>query len=967
MTRSGFAALATRLLVATTVSLPAVIAAQPATVASRLITVSAAEAAVRTVDPGESGTIVFSVLNTSALPQDVTPAAVLPQRWQLLAPGGPFQLEPRQTAHQMVTVRVPANAAAGPYTVRYVITDAEGATVHALATFVVREKVRLSVEILDEPAFAVEGTTYSVRVHVVNAGNSPVEAGLRLRSLQKLAASALPDRFRLAPGEGQTTVVSVDARRVSGGVRRSDLEITAYRADAGQTVDTATAKATSRVRMVARASAGSSTTNEIPFVLTLGGSGPLDYSITNAQRGFTVEFAGGGAIVKGRSTRLSVSARFSDNARSPFDTRDQYRVAISGAWGELRGGNDRFGVSRLTETGITRLGGAGRINVGPVSATAYAARDDGFTRLGREAGASLAVQVWRGAELSLNASSMLDSNVLVGSARLKFGLGGLGKFDVEYGQPQRSGTRAEAGAWALEASGRPWGFSYQARRVIADSSWFGRLRGTKQDNLSVSTPSRYPLRLTARASLRTSDDSREALGPDSLPGFAVWTRTAQSSAVGIAFRDWLSVERRLTSNETSFLGSEWRRDESALVGRGKLSFGKWASLGVDATKGEGRDGAEAEPQQFVRIGGRATLRLGKYQSFDLNAEHQRTDQTATTAAAGRLSLGATANLRLPALRTELRLASSVNSGPGYSLSASGIATAMSLATRMHDVEIVQPLPVGLRLSVRARTIVSSRLPGGSQTVGIASLRIPFGVPGGVADASASGAVSVLLRDAESGRGVPSAIVVLNDQAVMTDARGRAEFAGLSPKAYTIQVDRTSLGPGRISTGDEPLVVNVMRGKPTIVTVTVSASATLSGTVLRFDIPERTSLADTLRRDPVLVGGVGGFVVEASDGTVTRRRTTAADGRFLFTDLQSGRWTVRITRGELPALHILKNDSLVVDLRGGATDSVSFHMLPRQRTIRTTTPPTLEAAVQPPAQPSVQPPAGATKKNPPKQN
>jgi nucleoid-associated protein YgaU len=76
--------------------------------------------------------------------------------------------------------------------------------------------------------------------------------------------------------------------------------------------------------------------------------------------------------------------------------------------------------------------------------------------------------------------------------------------------------------------------------------------------------------------------------------------------------------------------------------------------------------------------------------------------------------------------------------------------------------------------------------------------------------------------------------------------------------------------------------------------------------------------------------VGGAVIELRRGNDRRRRVTDAAGRFLFSDLPPGDWTVAVVSADLPPNHALERDAVPLTLTAGQDASVELRAVPRRR-------------------------------------
>jgi len=196
----------------------------------------------------------------------------------------------------------------------------------------------------------------------------------------------------------------------------------------------------------------------------------------------------------------------------------------------------------------------------------------------------------------------------------------------------------------------------------------------------------------------------------------------------------------------------------------------------------------------------------------------------------------------------------------------------------------------------------------------------------------SGRVQGRVYDAETGRGLPNTLVRLGDRAALTDGQGRVTFSGLAPETYYLQLDGTSLGTDRVTLQENPLPVSARRGGTTKLDVGVVRSARVAGRVELYDFDARTRADDPAR--PIVEAGGGRHVLLAltRDGE-TVRRMTDADGRFVFSDLRPGRWTLSVADAALPEHHYFENDTVPVEIDAGEATDLTLRVLPEHRPVR----------------------------------
>jgi hypothetical protein len=114
----------------------------------------------------------------------------------------------------------------------------------------------------------------------------------------------------------------------------------------------------------------------------------------------------------------------------------------------------------------------------------------------------------------------------------------------------------------------------------------------------------------------------------------------------------------------------------------------------------------------------------------------------------------------------------------------------------------------------------------------------------------------------------------------------------------------------VTIGDDPIPQ---------VNVAVVEAAQIVGTVMLADDATHAGLRQT--------------VVEATSDSERYRTVTDAAGRFSFSALRPGLWTVRVAAAALPVHHRLDREAEVVALAPGEASTVDFEGRPVQRPVR----------------------------------
>lgn len=188
----------------------------------------------------------------------------------------------------------------------------------------------------------------------------------------------------------------------------------------------------------------------------------------------------------------------------------------------------------------------------------------------------------------------------------------------------------------------------------------------------------------------------------------------------------------------------------------------------------------------------------------------------------------------------------------------------------------------------------------------------------------------------------------------TDSNGEFVFAGLEPGAYSLSVDRKSMGLDRVTVKKTPVVLALTIETPLDVQIPVARAAQVSGKVATFayqasvgdgENPSSPALVQAAQADftpaaagagpgsAVEVGGLGNVLVEITDGTDTLRTLTDSKGQFSFEGLRPGNWTAKVYDTNLPALHKLESTEQSMKLGSGEKKESLFKVLPVVRPVK----------------------------------
>jgi hypothetical protein len=167
---------------------------------------------------------------------------------------------------------------------------------------------------------------------------------------------------------------------------------------------------------------------------------------------------------------------------------------------------------------------------------------------------------------------------------------------------------------------------------------------------------------------------------------------------------------------------------------------------------------------------------------------------------------------------------------------------------------------------------------------------------------------------------------------LTDRNGEYHFVSLKPEKYYVQLDMASIGLDRVALQQLPHEVAIVGGQETRYDISLTRAISLSGVVVLFGMKEQAP-GDTSQPQFIEQGGHPNVILELSNSEESIRRVSDNRGRFSFTGIRPGRWTLRILEGNLPQNTYFEKDSYDIDVAPGGSKEFTFKALPRKRRIQ----------------------------------
>ena len=848
-------------------------------------------------DPGTLVTVVFRVTNRSSQTRTLRGRAEPPAGWRLIAADGFFTLTPNATEARLVSVGIPAGASAGPYHVRYTVSDSAAPAAAGAVDSVaidVRGVARIRLAPGDAPRFVLSGESFTATFLLTNEGNAPALVRLALHSTGGVRAYLDSPDVVVARHETRPVAVTVATEPESNRTRVAHLELTASSAAEPQV------QLAARISVEVFPTAGTAAQrmHSMPARLTLKGSVQGDASQP-------IELAGAGTLTEGSTGRLDFLFRGPGTGISSFGERDEYRLSYHAPGFALQLGDQSYRLTPLTETGRFAFGAGLRVDLGPM-------RLGGFTNTDRWAPVTRDEHA-AFASYRLYGESRVGVNVLekrgvdrgrLWSARADFELPLGARVGGEWAYADGAAGRTTARSVNLVGRQR-WG-TYNLRYVEADPGYPTYLDGVSNRLGSLT--------LTPAAWLTLSGYHQRVSNTHTAGGATTVFRTATTrGGVGLARTVSIYYMRTERDGEAPsllpfgvedrlVLGLGWRFGRSAVRAFTDLA---WTT------------------DQLTND--RFTFRRHRLQ-VDLAASSALQSSASLEYSTGR-SLAFTS----PIERWTARLESSVwlPTGTALRLRASGTRHLIPTVRDwvVLDAEVVQQLAFGHELALRGHVLGFQQ---GTIPVLLVNYRVPLRIP--IAPVRRGGKLVARVYDAETGQGRPNVVARLGDRAAVSDRQGRLLFRDLTPDTYYLYLDRSSTGIERVPVRELPLEVTVSGTEALRVEIGLVRAGHLMGRVRLLDFEEDVPLQERQQR-MVETGGLRGVMLELRSDGLVRRQVSKGNGRFVFRGLPPGEWTLRVVGGALPEYHYFERDTVVITLEAGATQDVVLTVLPRRRQIQ----------------------------------
>ena len=851
------------------------------------------------IDGGSVFTSVFTVKNLGADTARVQPTLIVPRGWTIVMGNTAFAVAPGKTETWLVGISVPGSAPAAKYTMRGALV-ADGSTVSDSIVVRVNEHRAIEIVSLDVPGWVIAGSRYEARFLVRNRGNVPSTVGLSGSTSRGTRVDADPLSATIAPGTSTTVTVRV---ALSGTLARTTddvLELTAVdQADASVRVTSS-----ARTTIVPRTSVGNLAT--VPAMLSLR-------SIGAASGVSPVALAGAGMLAN-NTTAVDFFLQAPTGRDTPygFGERDEYRVNFKSDRFSLKLGDNAYGFSPLTSSGMMGTGAAFEGTAGPLSAGAYAQQLRWIPGSIREEGVFVGTAPDSARQLSTTFVERQSTGgpVSVGSvggrARLPWGA----EIQLEAATSDSSHTSGLAERARL--SGTLNNVSYNFGVLHGGTDFAGPARSTTAQDGMLTTRFGKEFTITASGSIRASDFSTPFSG---VPAQRFAMANIGASYGGLAQLEYGWLSRRDAAILSAFDGTQ-----HGLRATSSLPLGP-ASLSVSYERGTVNSDIETAGHPYSVVTVSAQTKLGEAGTLSVFGAHDD-GNTLTGAMSGVANAGLSLQLRLP-FHFELSLSTSAQRATLGVFDGSGSWFSQS------DARLDYRFTGGQSLSLHGRVWQNPSVLGSADARAIyLEFRSPVRLP--VGPSRVTGRAEGWITDAATGKPLVGALVRIADQAAVTDKDGRVAFSGLAPAKERVSIDATGAAAGAMLVGDAFVDTREKSTRPVLFALSVARGGTVRALV-RILGPALGTLAENTD-SMVTVGMEPNVLVALASGRDTVYQSSDERGRLDFGTVAPGTWTLIVMPSDIPDHHVFETDRIEVTVKSGERRDVELRLVPQRRTV-----------------------------------
>ncbi len=913
------------------------------------VEVRAVSPSLQDTEPGPIVSLSFLVTNTTDREEEFIEAVKLPSGWQSIIPTSSFTLRPAEATTRIIALRVPISALAQRYDVTYSVRSQRDHAIQDADTvaIVVLPVGQLALLLVHKPDTVIAGDEYQVKLRVINEGNATLEVKLEVTSRENYPAIIEPAETTLAAGGSEVVTVTVQTDPNEDRLRKHTIQV---KAEAQELADgRPSAGLAVSVDIIPTVTREPDMYHRLPATLTINVHG------RDGAHGVQAELRGAGTLDEEGTKAIKFLLRpFDTQGKGIFGKRDEYWLNYATADYDVRLGDQSFALSRLTSyfaygrgLGVSFHPPDDSVKLG----TCYLRSR--WSRPGRKQfGAYVGHRINDRLRTKFNLlrkeyDSYGDTPAVhdsVWSVEGEFQPSDKMKLEVEYGRSDSNrsgGVRDDAFRVGLNGqAGQKTYYSFS--KTHAGPDYYGYYHDADYTRGSVSFPLGGRLqghvsysRWESNVDLR---DNQTTAPKENLLQLGLRYSLPSKWYLSLDYDDFRRRDR--------LAPADYDYEEDAL----RLSVGRStgrSSVRVELRGGEQSNLIEDRSKRVHRFNLFTTYRPSRDFLVTLYGGFGKDDALrGSRLLGGSNNLGASTTWK-PSDDLEMSLwyvkynynahdrpeTDQFSFRTRYAL-RNGHSLDFQIRHYRHELSrnndttyaFTYTIPIPLSLPVRKK-----------KNVGV--------IRGRVFDA-----------DAAEGVGIVRAILTTTGATAVTDAKGHFVFPCLTAGAYSVYVDRKSIGLNRVTEHKLPILVEIIGGQITELDIGVIEAAHVSGTVMVVPANSNGNGNGCTVHDgqaAYVVGdprssngngngngensrepwGLGNVLVELANGEEVLRTSTDYEGQFLFENLRPGEWRLKIYDHNLPAYHYLEKSEMDLELRPAEAKEVCLKVLPRLRRIR----------------------------------
>jgi len=886
------------------------------------------------------------ITNRSSSEEKFIDSVELPAGWHLIAPdGSAFNLKGSEKTVRLISFRVPATAPAGQYEVKYdvknvsngALCDRETLTVSVLSVH------KLESIIERKPDNVIAGEQYKVYFRVINKGNAVTKIRLDIKSTPSYTLELSPEYATLSPGMSESFLLTVKTDEK----KQSDTNIITIKAVAVDMKDVSVSVDRSfAVRVFSRVTGACDPYIRIPTALSF-----MNLRDNN-RGGLQWAFTGNGSLDEEGTRQIDFLFRSPDLQRiSSYGLRDECRFRYSDPDSLILLGDHVYSLSPLLENFLYGRGagavfrkkrweyGAYVLNtrwIQPVqkeTALFMGYRfNDSLALRGNYLSKSVNLSTAYSA-LNLNQAQTLLSPDTTGMAKLgslmaDFKLHKDINCEVEYGicnSNKEPFKNSPNNGYQVKVEGRLKGnISVLFNRIYAAPRFYGYYNDTDYTYSTVN----FPLFRNLRSYL-TYRSMKDNLGLDISRRYANFQESyivgtsyyfPSGMNLSLEYEDYRSKDI-LPPFDSNFSTQKLRLG----IGRQMGSFSVQSYLDRGSVSNNLQNSFMPLDRVAISLSYNPTslqsyslYTTNGYDSFYLNPGASTTCGASTSISFGeRIRFGASYDNTISQAR---QVTQNMTGSIFYYFKDMSYLSVLGYKRRGADTD-------------------------NNESTLFLSYSVPFGIPTG--RKKSIGILRGRVYDEDNKRSPLGGVVIIaGDATAVTDSKGEYIFPSLKPGKHMLSLEKTTVGVKRIPSTKMPLAVDVKGGVTVTRNIAITTGCTLTGRVVLY----AEALTDKKQGDKEMFikrpgekegnignyiekGGVAAVIIELSNGEETMRQYTDESGKFYFSGIAPGTWTLRANNADLPELNYLEKDTDTIELKAGEEKEYSFRVLPRKRVIK----------------------------------